>query len=223
VSDEDGHPAAIASHPEDVGAAARASIPADDYPATRVSRAVDGLLGPVGRVASWLWIVLLGVIVANVLLRYVFGAGRIEFEELQWHLYSLGFLAGLAAAFQADAHIRVDVLRARMRPATRAWVELYGLLLLLAPFAAFVLWAAVPFVAASFEQAEVSPSPGGLPLRWAIKAMLPLGFGLLALAGFARLTRVAAYLFGVPRPLADAAATAIDGEAPPPGARRGAP
>lgn len=186
-----------------------------DYPDTRVSRAVDRLLEPLGRAASWLWIALLGVIVANVLLRYVFGAGRIEFEELQWHLYSLGFLAGLAVALQADAHIRVDVLRARLQPTTRAWVELYGLLLLLGPFVALVLWASVPFVVASFAQAEVSPSPGGLPLRWAIKAMLPLGFALLALAGLARLTRVAAFLFGVPRAL-DRTATQ------PPGAPRGA-
>ena len=106
---------------------------------------------------------------------------------------------GLSAAFQADAHIRVDVLRERFAPATLAWIELYGLLLLFFPFVTLVLAASVPFVATSFAQGEISPSPGGLPLRWAIKAMLPLGFALLALAGAARLTRVWCFLFGVPR------------------------
>ena len=36
---------------------------------------------------------------------------------------------------------------------------------------------------------------GGLPLRWAIKAMLPLGFALLLAAALARLSRVWAFLF----------------------------
>lgn len=170
-----------------------------ELPTTRVSRAIDGLLGQLARMASWIWLVLLCVIVLNVLLRYAFGAGRIEFEELQWHLYSVGFLVGLAGAFQADAHIRVDVLRERFAPVTLAWIELYGLLLLLGPFLVLVLVAAVPFVSSSFTQAEISPSPGGLPLRWAIKGALPVGFALLALAGVARLTRVWSFLFGVPR------------------------
>lgn len=164
-------------------------------PTTRFSRAVDPLLDRATTVASWLWIALLVVIVANVSMRYAFGAGRIEFEELQWHLYSLGFLLGLAAADRADAHIRVDALRDRFSPTLRAWIELYGLLLLFGPFVALVCITALPFVAESFARGEVSPSPGGLPLRWAIKACLPVGFALLALSGLSRLTRVWAFLF----------------------------
>ena len=52
-----------------------------------------------------------------------------------------------------------------------------------------------PFVRASFELGEVSVSPGGLPYRWAIKAMLPLGFALLLLAALSRLSRVWTFLF----------------------------
>jgi TRAP-type mannitol/chloroaromatic compound transport system permease small subunit len=48
---------------------------------------------------------------------------------------------------------------------------------------------------------EVSASPGGLPLRWLIKAMLPIGFALLAIAAISRLTRVWSFLFGMPRAL----------------------
>jgi TRAP-type mannitol/chloroaromatic compound transport system permease small subunit len=48
---------------------------------------------------------------------------------------------------------------------------------------------------------EVSASPGGLPLRWLIKAMLPIGFALLAIAAISRLTRVWSFLFGTPRAL----------------------
>ena len=85
-------------------------------PETAFSRRVDPWLVQIGRWISWVWLVLLVIIVLNVLLRYAFGEGRIEFEEIQWHLYSTGFLLGLAYTSQADAHIRVDVLHERGSP-----------------------------------------------------------------------------------------------------------
>jgi TRAP-type mannitol/chloroaromatic compound transport system permease small subunit len=165
-------------------------------PHTAFSRRVDPFLARVGEAISWLWAVLLVIIMLNVIIRYAFGMGRIEFEEIQWHLYSAGFLLGLSYAYQADAHIRVDVLHERLSPRRQAWVELYGILLFLLPFIALVLIYSVPFVASSFRYGEVSQAPGGLPYRWVIKAILPLGFILLLIAVISRLTRVWALLFG---------------------------
>ncbi len=166
-----------------------------DLPSTWLSRTIDPWINRIGRYASWLWLLLLLVIVVNVILRYALGEGRIEFEEIQWHIYATGFLFGLGYALLADAHIRVDVLHERLAPTSRAWVELYGLLLLLLPFALLVLIFSVPFVLDSFAVSEVSASPGGLPLRWLMKAMLPLGFIFLLLAALSRLSRVWAWLF----------------------------
>lgn len=170
-------------------------------PRTRLSNAIDGLIQRIGELASWLWLVLLAIIIVNVALRYLLGRGYILFEELQWHLYGAAWLLALAFVFRNDAHVRIDVLAARWRPRTRAWIELLGILFLLLPFALFVVIEAVPFVVTSYHLSEVSPSPGGLSHRWIIKAFIPLGFGLLALAGFARLLRCSALLFGIPSPL----------------------
>ena len=87
-----------------------------DLPQTRLSRAVDPWLVRIGHWSSWLWLILVAIIVVNVILRYAFGEGRIEFEEIQWHIYAAGFLLGLGYALQADAHIRVDVLHERFPP-----------------------------------------------------------------------------------------------------------
>jgi len=165
-------------------------------PHTAFSRRADAFVRAVGGAVSWVWLGLLGVIVANVTLRYVFGAGRVELEELQWHLYALGFLCGLAYTLESDGHVRIDFLRDRFAPRTQAWIELYGILLLFLPFVALVGIYAVPFARDAFARGEVSPSPGGLPLRGVIKSALPAGAGLLALAGLSRLSRVVAYLFG---------------------------
>ncbi|MFK7976600.1 MAG: TRAP transporter small permease subunit [Halioglobus sp.] len=167
-----------------------------ELPHTAISRRIDPFLAAVGQWLSWVWLLLLLVIVGNVLLRYVFGEGRIELEEIQWHLYSLGFLLGFSYAFQADAHIRVDVVSERLPQRWRAWLELYGMLLALLPFIVLMLWYSVPFVLASWQVSEVSQAPGGLPYRWVIKSVLPLGFSLLLLALISRLSRVCLFLFG---------------------------
>lgn len=169
---------------------------ANDYlPETRISRFIDPLIEQLGRWVSLIWLVLLGVIVLNVLMRYAFNEGRIELEELQWHLYSVGFLLGLSYAYKADTHIRVDVVHERLGPYIQAWIELYGIILFLLPLIALILIFSVPFVMSSYQLHEVSQAPGGLPLRWLIKAFLPIGFTFLLLAVIARLSRVWVYLF----------------------------
>ena len=103
-------------------------------PDTALSRRIEAALESIGRALSWVWLLLLGVVVLNVTLRYVFSSGRIELEEAQWHLYAVGFLGALAYCVKNDSHIRVDVLSERFSPRMRAWVDLYGILLLALPF-----------------------------------------------------------------------------------------
>ena len=174
----------------------RDDLPDDQaLPHTRLSRLIDGWLVQIGNWISIVWLILLIVIVTNVVLRYAFSEGRIELEEIQWHLYSIGFLLGLSYAYQADVHIRVDVLHERFSPELKAWIELYGIFLFVLPFIALILVYAIPFVATSYELAEISQAPGGLPLRWLIKAFLPIGFILLLLAVLSRLIRIWHFLF----------------------------
>ena len=166
-----------------------------ELPETPFSRLIDPVLDRIGSVVSWIWVVLLAVIVCNVVLRYALAEGRIEFEEIQWHLYSVGFMLGLGYALQHDAHVRVDVLHERFRPTTQAWIDLYGIVLFLFPFIALMLIYGVPFVVDSFVTGEISSSPGGLPYRWAIKSVLVIGFALLGVAALSRVTRLWKFLF----------------------------
>ena len=186
---------------------------ASELPQTRFASVIDQLVRRLGDLLAVTWWLLLLVIVLNVVSRYLFAQGRIELEELQWHLYAVGFLLGLSVAYVDDAHIRVDVLRERWHLVTRAWIELYGILLLLLPFVALVIYASLPFISYSFATGEVSEAPGGLPLRWLIKSALLAGFILLLLTALARLTRVTCFLFGWPSGLVPA--TVVDEEASP--------
>lgn len=172
-----------------------------ELPETRVTQWLDKALDCFGIVISWLWVVLMLVIIVNVFMRYVLGQGLIIFEEIQWHIYSVGFLIGLSHCLVHDDHVRVDIFHDRMSLRTQAWVELVGMLIFLLPFATIVVIYGIPFMVNSFAMNEVSDAPGGLPYRWVIKAVLPFGFALLWLAAFSRLLRASALLFGFPSPL----------------------
>ena len=166
-----------------------------ELPTTRLSRVVDPLLDRIAQGVSVIWVVLMAVIVMNVTARYLFDQGRIEFEELQWHLYSIGFMLTLGYALIHDAHIRVDVFHERLSPRLQMWIDFYGIALFVIPFCLVMLWYGWDFFIYSFEIGEISASPGGLPFRWFIKAFLVMGFALLMLGALSRLSRLLAGLF----------------------------
>ena len=88
------------------------------------TRAIDNFVLKVGEVFNWLWVILVAVIILNVVLRYVFKSGMIELEELQWHLYCIGWLIGLSSTYIVDQHVRVDVLSERLAFKTKLWFEI---------------------------------------------------------------------------------------------------
>jgi len=186
-------PSSSSSHTAADGTPAGASgIP---LPTTPFSRAVDRFIGWVGELASALWTVLMLVIVVQVVARYAFGQGSIMMEELQWHIYAIGFMLGLSFTEVRERNVRIDVIAERFRYRTRLWIELLGTCLLFMPFVMTVIWYAIPFFMSSWNLSETSAAPGGLPYRWFLKSFIITAFALLALVGLARITRVWVALF----------------------------
>ncbi|MBK1696815.1 TRAP transporter small permease subunit [Rhodovibrio salinarum] len=171
-----------------------------ELPTTRPSLAVDKAVRGIGFAFSFLWLGVLGVILVAVIGRYAFGSGSVMAEEIEWHLAGAAWLVGLSYTLVSDDHVRVDVLHERLSVKKQAWIELFGLLFLLLPFAAIGLYLGWPYFYSSWMQGEVSQAPAGLPYRWAIKVFLPLSFALLIVAVLSRLMKCTALLFGWPKP-----------------------
>ncbi len=148
---------------------------------------LDALAETVGRMVSWLVLLLVLLIGYDVIMRYLFQQGSVALQELEWHLFALIFLLGAAYTQKHDGHVRVDILyRSRLVSGRgRALIDLVGTLLLLIPFCLLVIYSSWPFVESAWQHGESSPDPGGLPLRWLIKAAIPAGFALLLLQGVA--------------------------------------
>ena len=143
----------------------------------------------IGRLTAWLVVALVLLISYDVAMRYLFQSGSIALQELEWHLFALIFLLGAAYTLKHDEHVRVDLFYRHRRSSDRqrAWVNIFGGLFFLTPFCLLVIINSWPFVQNAFLYNEGSPDPGGLPYRWLLKAMIPLGFGLLLLQGVAEI------------------------------------
>ncbi len=157
---------------------------------------LDGLARPIERLneiaglaGALVLPVLMLVIVGNVVLRYGFGLGLVELEELQWHLNAITVMLCLGYAYRHDAHVRVDILRDQWSKRRKAWVEIAGILLLLLPFSFGIAWFAWGSFTYSWSIGEGSPMPSGLPARYLVKLLLFIGIALLFLQGVASLAR----------------------------------
>ena len=159
-------------------------------PETRLSRALDGIVVWIGETSSWIWTILMLLIIVQVLQRYVLGLGSIQMEEAQWHLFAIGFMLGLALTAVRERHVRIDVVAEQLPWRVRLWIEMFGLLVFLLPFCIFVIWWSIPYVIESWKASEVSAAPGGLPYRYLLKGIITVAFILLAMTAVSRLSRV---------------------------------
>ena len=141
---------------------------------------IEAFIDAIGRATRYLTLVMIGLVATNVLLRYAFSVGSVWAQELEWHLLAALILFGMAYALQRGDNVRVDVFYANFTPRRQFIVNVvsHGLLLLIA--LVFVKLS-IAYVLQSYEIGERSADPGGIPYRWAVKGLIPLGFGLMAL------------------------------------------
>lgn len=165
-------------------AGARSRVPASVH-AQRFADVLDRLVERTGRASAWLTLLLVLLVAGDVAARYFWHVSSVAEQELEWHV--LAVIAMLAASYtiQQGEHVRVDIFYNRYSERVKQWMEVLLPLLVILPVALFLAAVSVKFVWMSYAINESSPDPGGLPARWLLKAVMPLGFGLVALQGVA--------------------------------------
>jgi TRAP-type mannitol/chloroaromatic compound transport system permease small subunit len=152
-----------------------------------ISTSIAGINFWVGRIASWLTLLAVIIVFTNVVMRYGFHYSNVFMQELEWHLFAMIFLLGAGYTLLKDGHVRVDIFYQRFSPKTQAWINLLGILLFLLPGCYLIIATSLPFVKLSYNMAEISPDPGGIPYRYLLKAIIPVGFMCVVLQGVALL------------------------------------
>ena len=151
----------------------------------KVAHGIDRFIDSVGRVTAWSSFALALVMGGNVLLRYVFNTGTVWSQELEWHLMAPICLFGMSYALRHGEHVRVDVLYASFSQRAKDLVEVITALLAMA-LSVIVIYLSINYVNQSWSIGEGSANPGGIPARYVIKAMIPVGFALFFLQSLAQ-------------------------------------
>lgn len=156
---------------------------------TSVMERLESLVDVVGRATLWVVLAMISLVAVNVLLRYTLSLGSVWAQELEWHLLATLILLGMCYALQRGDNVRVDLFYARYSARKKFVVDVLSWLLLLTVALIFIK-VSIPYVLQAYSIQEGSPDPGGIPLRWIVKALIPIGYGLVALQTVAALLRL---------------------------------
>jgi TRAP-type mannitol/chloroaromatic compound transport system permease small subunit len=148
-----------------------------------LARKIDTWQDRLGRGVSWLMLLMVVVVFGDVILRYLFSISTVFTQEFEWYLFGVVYLMAAGYTMLYDEHVRVDILYSRFSPRKKAWVDFVLLFVFFFPSCLLVILTSWPFVKNAFLVLEGSPDPGGIPARWALKAVIIIGFAVLMLQG----------------------------------------
>jgi TRAP-type mannitol/chloroaromatic compound transport system permease small subunit len=144
----------------------------------RAVAAIDWINRCVGRAVAWLTLATVVICGAVVLLRYAAGTGYVWMQELYVWTHAMTFLLAAGFAYLLNAHVRVDIVYAKLSRRGKAWVDLFGVVFLLVPWLMLLAWTAWTYVSYSWQTNEISVQSNGMPAMYVLKSTL-LGFVVL--------------------------------------------
>ena len=128
-----------------------------------------------------------------------YGNNSNSFLEAQWYMFAAMVLFGAGWTLKVNEHVRVDLVYGMVSDRARVWIDLIGGVLFLMPMCLVLMYFTWPWFVDAWYSGEVSTNAGGL-IRWPVKLVLPLGFGLVALQGVSEIIKcIAALTIGYKR------------------------
>ncbi|MFM9847704.1 MAG: TRAP transporter small permease subunit [Hyphomicrobiaceae bacterium] len=163
----------------------------------KLSEVFRRILEVIALASGWLLLIMALVTTFDVVARK-FGVPlpSTKLQELEWHFHAAIFSLWMGYCYTINAHPRVDSFTEQMSYRGRAWIELFGCLLLALPYVALVAYYSLDFVTQSFLLGEQSDSTVGLTHRWIIKGIYAAGLWMVVMGILSVLLRVIVFLFG---------------------------
>ena len=148
-----------------------------------LTRAIDAANEHIGRVASWLALLMVLLQFVVVVMRYIFGVGFIAMQEGVIYLHATLFMVGAGYTLLHGGHVRVDIFYRDARPRRRALTDLLGVILFLLPVCVIIGWSSWPYLEQSWSVFEGSKETSGIHAVYALKTMIMVFVVLMALQG----------------------------------------
>ncbi|HYG41420.1 MAG TPA: TRAP transporter small permease subunit [Bordetella sp.] len=168
-----------------------------------LTRAIDGVLGAIGRFVSLFVLGMMALILFEMVARGVFSQSLPWTQEISTWLLTIFVMIGGPYALLRGQFVRVDVIFARLSHRNRAIVDTFLSTTLLVLFVGVLVWRGGDFFLSSYAMNEQSATGSWGGPVWIPKLMIPVGGAMLGLAWLSHLL----HLWRDPPPEAPAVST----------------
>jgi TRAP-type mannitol/chloroaromatic compound transport system permease small subunit len=152
------------------------------------SSAIDWANEKLSHVANWLVLLACLISAGNAGSRYLFSESSNGWLEVQWYMFAGMVLLGAPYTLKVNEHVRVDLVYGMVSDRTRIWIDIICGFLFLLPICIILTYLTWPWFVESWRIQEGSSNAGGL-IRWPVKLLLPVGFGLMTLQGLSEIIK----------------------------------
>ena len=161
----------------------------------------------IGRTAALLSLLLMLITVVVVIMRYGFEAAylpifgyqisSIALQESVIYLHATLFMLASGYTLKHNEHVRVDVFYRQFSPRTKAYVDIFGALVLLMPVCGFILYTSLDYVDFAWRIKEKSQEAEGLAYVWLLKTLIPTMAIILIFQGILEIGKNFGFLMGI--------------------------
>ena len=138
----------------------------------KISKFIDDFNVKVGKLFSWLLLLMVLFTSLIVVLRYLFNIGFIWMQELVRFFYAAVFLICAAYTLAEDAHVRVDIFYSKLSIKKKCIINLIGSIIFLLPVCFITFYYSYSYVLNSWAQLEGSLEERGLHAVFIMKTFI---------------------------------------------------
>ncbi len=150
---------------------------------------IDALNEWMGTTVAWLTLAMMFLTCIIVIARYGFNLGSIALQESVMYMHGMVFMLGIGYTLKHQGHVRVDIFYGKFTVRRKAIIDLSGAVFFLIPVGLLFLLGSLNYVGLSWSLTEGSAQPGGLPVVYLLKSLIPMMAILLILQGLAEIVR----------------------------------
>lgn len=151
-----------------------------------IEKGINSLNEQVGFYSSFLIIPLIGVVVYEVVMRYIFNAPTVWAFEATTFIYGVHYMLGFAYTLKHDGHVAIDVFESRLASKSRTILRIIVSLILFVPTVGMLSVWSVIYAVTSWQNWEKASTSWAPPL-YPFKTIMAIGFILLFLQGTSKL------------------------------------
>lgn len=144
---------------------------------------IDKTTNIVGKIISWIVIILTIIVVIEVVRRRILRAPSYWAFELSTFLFGIHFMLTAPYGMLKEAHVRITILTDKFSPRVSTIIDLLCYIILLIPFALIIFIKGSQYALTSISQLERSWSVWAPPI-YPVKIVIPLTGLLILLQAF---------------------------------------